>query len=437
MQHKVIFRIFRQTIVEYIASFPILLGITIWLVPVPLSIPFLVTILCLYMLGICVGSFFQKKSLLTGSLFSIALIHMLLYDGSLIQDIGLFLFSGSILIRGFQYSKTDWNVLLPVHVLWSFGVPLYFISYFIYRYTNLLEVYVPVITGSGLIFLVLLLFKSNADHLEQAILVNQDKKSISSVIRKQNYVYIVIMLVIITLLTQFGIVKTVIFTTIRTMFLAISDFFSLFESDSPAEVLVSDVPNETSFIGEEINEPSQFAQILEIVATIAVILVLILFIIFIGYRISNSFQRFIHWITAIIYRMIEIIGSKSILDTNMSTHQDEKETLFDWNRFRSKIKKQTNRFVKKRLLKQKKWEALSETEKVRYLYLQFVKKAQEEGYQVMNNETAHELLTRIDKNELLKKSTRLELDQLYNRARYSQERLIKLNKENYQQLLNK
>lgn len=437
IQSKEVFRIYRQTFVEYIGIFPILLGLTIWLVPASLDMHFLIGILLLYMLGICIGKFFQRKVLIASSIFFIAFIHMLLYNGLLIQYVGILLLSSSILFRGFQYSKTNWNLLLPVHVLWSFGVPLYFISYFIYRYTTMFEAYLPVITVSGFVFLVLLLFRSNTSHLEEATLDNNDKRSVNSVIRQQNYVYITVMLAVITLLTQFGLVKTVILTTIRMIFLMISSFFSLFESDAPVEEPEPEVASEMPFIVEEINKPSQFAQILEMIATIAAVIVLVIAVIFIVYKISNNFKKFILWVISIIHRMIEIIGGKSLFDKNTQTYQDEKETVLDWNKIRNKIKGQTSNFVKTRLLKQKKWEVLSETEKVRYLYRQFIKKAQDEGYQVMKNETAHELLTRIAQDQLLEKETRLTLDQLYSQARYSQEQIKKVNKDDFQQLLNK
>ncbi|WP_117169896.1 DUF4129 domain-containing protein [Paraliobacillus sediminis] len=439
IQRNDVFQTFPQTFIEYIGFFPILLGVTIWFVPVSLYVYFLIGILLLYMLGICIGKFFQKKVLITLSIFSIALIHMLLYDGTLIQKIGVLLLSSGILFRGIQYSRTNWNVLLPVHIMWSFGVPLYFISYFIYRYTTAFETYLPVITASGIVFLVLLLFRSNTSHLEEATLDNNDKKSVNAGIRKQNYVYITIMLAVITIFTQFGLVKTIIITTLRMMFLTISSFFGLFESDAPIEEPVQEAPSEMPFQVEEINEPSQFARILEMVATITAIVVFIVAVIFIVYKISNNFKKFIVWVISIIHRMIEIIGGKSLLDKNTQTHPDEKETLFDWNKFQNKIKGQTSKFVKLRLLKQKKWEVLSETEKIRFLYRQFVKKAQAEGYEVMKNETAHELLTRIDQDQLLEKETRLKLDQLYNQARYSQEQeqLKKVNKDDFQQLFNK
>lgn len=437
IQSKDVFRTFRQTFVEYIALFPILLGVTILLVPSSLYVLFLIGILLLYILGICIGKFFQKKILITAILFAIAFIQMLLYDGSLIQNIGVLLLCCGIIFRGFQYSRTDWKLLLPVHILWSFGVPLYFISYFIYRYAIMFETYLPLITGSGLVFLILLLFKSNSSHLEEATLIDNDKKSVNTVIRKQNYLYITIVLVMITLLTQFGLIKTVILTTIRMIFITITSFFGLFESDKPLEEPVRDAASEMPFVVENINEPSQFAGIFEIVSTITVIIVLVVAAIFIMYKISNNFKKLILWVVSILRRLIEIIGEKSLFDKNIQTYQDEKETLFDWNKLRNKIKGQTSQFVKTRFLKQKKWEVLSETEKIRYLYRQFVKKAQDEGYQVMSNETAHELLTRIDQDQLLKKETRLELDQLYNQARYSQDQIKKVNKDQYQQLLNK
>lgn len=437
IQCKIVLRIWGHTLIEYLGLFPIFLGLTVWIVPKSFQVSLLLSLLLLYIVGICIGKFIQNWLVIGTVISLLALVNALLvYNVSIIRSVVLVVLGACLLFRGLQYSRTDWKILLPIHMLWSFGITLYFFSYFIYRYTNMLEAYLPIITVSGIIYIIMLLYISNTDHLEQATFSEQAKTNINHVIRKQNRLYITVMLVFILLLTQFDVVKTMIILTIRTLFQAIYQFSRLFKSDPPIVEPTAQQAGEMFVISEEVKDPSIFAEIIEFVAMIAAIIVLLAAVIFILYKVSKNAQHLFQQLFAMIRHFIRIIGGRFIKNQDIQVYQDEKESLFDWDRWRKKVMKQTRLFIKKRLSNQKKWEVLSETDKVRYLYLQFIKKVHAQGYQVKKQETAHELLTRIENDAILTETTRLQLDHLYNQARYSEEGIIHFDLTDFQQLVN-
>ncbi|GGM19848.1 hypothetical protein GCM10011351_02140 [Paraliobacillus quinghaiensis] len=417
---------------EYLTLFPVILLLTALFVPSPLEIEWLVTVFLLYVLGLCFGriSGTKKRWIHIGFSLLCAVIVTWLFYSTIISGVALFLIGGIAAFRGIQYSYIERQLLLPIHFQWSFGVSFYFIGYFLFKYIESLAEYNTFITASGLIFLVILLFVSNADHLQQATLAKKPKNAVNKVIQKQNRLYVVVTLGAIFLLTQFGTIKSLLSFVISALLKLISD-------GSPIEEPLEQGPEEKPINSvQEIIEPSIYVEILEMVATVIAFIFLIIGIGFFLYKISKHFRYIMQQIFQIIHKLITFFGKKSPVADSSETYNDEKETLFDLSNWRKKVLNQTKTLVKRTFSREKRWEELSAVDQIRLLYRKLIIKARRNGYTFKKSETAHECLSRIDLQQAISKEKQEHLDKLYNQARYSNKKMSELSKDGFIELLN-
>lgn len=415
MRHKSLVPMILPILIEWIALFPVFM----WVNGLILSEEFegfkWFYLILFYLCGQIIGRLTKNKVIeLVGLLVvSIGLIVVLFEFQSIWQVVFLLCFVNLLLFRGTLYSNVEQNSALSLQVLWVFSLPTYFISYFFFRFTTNFNYDEQLLSWMGMAFVITLLFLSNSDHLKHAALSKHKEKQVEPTINRQNRIYIICLFLVVLLLTHFNIFWSIIQTLLRTLF---TIFSWLSPEPSLTERQVTEPRGENMLDYIEPSEPSLFFEIIEMVLkffTLVIFIGLILFaLIKFVPKVYLVSKQLLHHLIKILSKVFQKHEQETPL-----IYEDEKESLLDWKDLQQRVVQKTNQFIS-RFKRQPNWDKLSDKEKVRFLYKQFVLQSRHSGYEYSPSETAHEFIKRVGSSGPLSKEEKDQLDLLYNEARY-------------------
>ncbi|WP_204524723.1 hypothetical protein [Litchfieldia alkalitelluris] len=332
----------------------------------------------------------------------------------------LSLFYACLMYRGVMYAEYPWSKLLPIRILWTLGFSVYFISYFVYQYFNKLTPFLTTISWGAIIFVLITLFISNTEHLRQATLSKQEKPYIGRTLKAQNKVFIILTFITVILIVNFKIVQDSIFHMVRSFLMGIIWFISLFPSEQGTEDREQPPEKQPFAPISETSEPSLLSQILNWMFIVGGVIIVSITIIVLFYFILKKGKQ---WLQVCFKGIMTFLNR--VLKTNQDYEEqnqyiDEKESLIDWNRINKKLSKG---IIQNVLNQMKKKKLTTNKEKVRDIYLSFVLYQTKKGYFYKSSNTPKETLNDLKKSNKGKERELLILEDVYNRARYSEKHI--------------
>lgn len=395
-QFKHIGRTLLQGLFEYVLLFPVVLMIGIvlqqyldfpllyWLIALPIAL----------MVGIVFRSIVQNKKWWLYALMALVIglsttVFMPLNTWTtwivvIILPIMTF--------RGMLYASRPWHSLLPIAYLWAVGFIGYFVTYFIFRYVDMFSDYLYLVTSGGTLFVIGTLFVSNTERLKTSTLEKDQTPYISRTIKKQNKIII---------LFTIGVILIGNLSIVRDGFLGVIRFimgFIFSSSGEEEEITPDDSPpptGEMQLPGKEEAEAHPFFKFLEqvvIYAFYVLLVVAVLVLIFLLIKKSRvwlleKWKQFIQFLKGI---------TKRFEQEDQAPYIDEKETVFDWKRWREKQQDKAKGLFDKIFKREPGWDALSNEDKVRFIYRHVVEQKRDE-IDYADALTAKETLEQIQK----------------------------------------
>ncbi|MBO1510097.1 DUF4199 domain-containing protein [Metabacillus bambusae] len=405
---------------EFILFFPLVLLLSIYIVPRPLL--WIAHLPLLFIFGYLLRVSVQDKKRIIYLVFTLltsACSALLFYD-NVLSYLVVFMSNCVIFYRSILFAEQEAEKLFSFSKLWMFGFPIYFIAYFLYRFIDPLSPYLNIITWAGILLVVITLFASNSNSLKSSTLSKQKKPFVTSSIKQKNQAYILIFISIIAIITNFKDIQIFFYKATVAVISMILSFLSIFENDEPIDG--TPPPNEAATPVLEGGEPSTIAIILDKIIqfafySLALIVSVVLIIIVgkkFGYLLRVGFKRCLKFISQI-FHLDHREKEEGI------QYFDEKESLINLKKWGNGKKNQAKELIFHLLSRKPKWEDLSDREKVRYVYRQLVENKVKDGFIFKESHTPFEIISEINKkrnqNELI---TLLES---YGKARYGKQDL--------------
>ncbi|MDX8044632.1 hypothetical protein SH601_01415 [Gracilibacillus sp. S3-1-1] len=399
--------------VEFIGFFPVLMLVGVLFFHEPVQYLWFVCLFLLFVCGYTVRQLLQNRWFVIGMMAVIAIVlHIVM--APTIWAILLGVIVGFVVnYRGIQHAENDWHAIFPIRFFWMLCMPLYFVFYLIFRYTSSLSDFQHWISVAGFIFIAILLFMTNQDHLQKESLA-KGKKRIGPEITKLNRVYLVIMLLIVFALTNFQVVQSALFHGLRSIIQSFVWFVSLFGGGEEVVVEEPSQSMERPMLPSEETDPSWIREWVETITyVIGGILVVLTVLLFVA-MLFKKFRRFvIRAVRALWQTMQQVFGKTSDQETH-TDYQDEKESLMDWKKWRKENREKLYSVVQRVTRRKPKFNQLSSEERVRFLYNKLASELREMD-KWHPSLTAHEVLYLTENREKLK-----QLEKWYDDIRYGQ-----------------
>jgi hypothetical protein len=407
-------------ICEFILIFPLVLLLGIYIVPRPLL--WIAHLPILFIFGYLLRVFVQDKKRMIYLVFTIltsACSALLFYD-NVLSYLVVFMSNCVIFYRSIQFAEREAEKLFSFSKLWMFGFPIYFIAYFLYRFIDPLSAYLNIITWAGILLVVITLFTSNSNSLKSSTLSKQKKPFVTGSIKQKNRAYILIFISIVAIITNFKDIQIFFYKATVAVISMILSFLSIFENDEPIDG--SPPPNKAATPVLEGGEPSTIAVILDKIIQFAfyslALIVSVVLIIFVGKKLGYLLKIGFKWCLKFISKIFHLDHREH---EEGIQYFDEKESLINIKKWSNGKKNQAKELIFHLFNRKPKWEDLSDSEKVRYVYRQLVENNIKQGLIFKVSRTPYEIISDINKkrnqNELI---TLLES---YGKARYGKQEL--------------
>ncbi|WP_170287552.1 DUF4129 domain-containing protein [Aquibacillus halophilus] len=423
-----------QVMVEFLTVFPILLLIAIYTVPSSSMFYWFICLSLLPLIGMIFRFYFTNKKqwyyVSFISLFSLVL--PILFGSGTVSASIFYLLTFVFLYRGLLYVEQEWDELFLPTYMWVVGLPIYFSGYFLYLNVNKLTVYSGLILWSGIILIVLTLFITNHRRLMEADLSNSHKTTINRAVQRHNRIFIILTLCLALFITNFKVFQDFLYSVTSNIFRSLFWVLSLLDGGESNGEQPS--PNEMQFfpsVGE--NEQSLLAVWFERIFLFIVSVLLILAIIMLVIYLINKLNRNI---TAVFSKVFQFLNRLLRINNQEAIEQeyvDEKEVTFDWDDVLKHTKNRASELLFNRLKRRASWDNLTNTDKVRYLYRQFINNQINNGYSVHPYHTPREILEEINKQAPIKKEVLSQLQESYEQARYGR---VQVSDEKVKDLIN-
>ncbi|MFD2655542.1 DUF4129 domain-containing protein [Gracilibacillus thailandensis] len=399
-------------VIEFIGFFPVFLIIGILVFAEPDLYYWFLSLLLLFTVSYFVRCWLNNRGKV---LISAAVITMII-SWSVSPTIWAFipglLFSLVISYRGIQHAENEWQDILPSRIFWAVSMPVYFVGYLVFINIDSLEGYQHWISYPGFLFIIIMLFITNQEHLHKESLAKDKQKKMAPEIIKLNRVYLIITLLVVFAITNFQVVQSALYHGVRSIIQSIMWLASLSENDNEIIEEPQQANEMPAFPTAEEQEPSRFAELMDALTYImGLVLVAILILLFIAI-LFKKFRRLLIRAILSLWRMIQqVFGKKHVAET-ATDYQDEKENLFDWKKWRKENQEKITEAFRQITKRKPKFERLTNEEKVRFLYRRIARdvKKQEKWRESL---TAHEVLALTEKNQQLEL-----LETLYDNVRY-------------------
>src|SRR5690625_2243374 len=203
LSKNILIKIF-QGMFEYLLLFPVLIMIGINVLDDGQLWNWLLCLFALFIVGVIFRSIFLKQKWWLFILFSIIVggMFIFIFADHLLFIIILSLILFVVVYRGMMYVGQRWEAILPLSFLWLGSLGIYFVGYFVFRFVESLNPYLNYITISGIVLIVMIMFVSNRDHLKNTTLSKDKTPFISSSIKRQNHIFLLMTILIIMLITK-------------------------------------------------------------------------------------------------------------------------------------------------------------------------------------------------------------------------------------------
>ncbi|SHM96104.1 hypothetical protein [Gracilibacillus kekensis] len=397
-------------VVEFIGFFPVFLLVAVLFFDTPDRYFWYIALLALF-----VACYFVR--LLIKNRWNVLVIAIVLtiFTNMLVMTSVWSLIPGILIgfvvsFRGIQHAENEWEDILPSRIFWAVSMPIYFVGYILFINLDTLAAYQSQISYVGFLFIIIMLFITNQEHLQKESLASGKKKKIGGEITRLNRIYLVLTLFLVFAITNFQVVQAAVYNGVRSMIESVMWFASLFGNDSEP---IQDEPqaNEMPAFPQAESEPSKFAgwtdQIMYIIGIVMAICLVLLFLALLFKKSRDLLKRIVRSLWAIIKN---ITGKRDLAET--TDYQDEKENLFDWRKWRKENQEKIGEAFRRITKSKPKFEQMTKEEKVRFLYrlVALDLKKQEKWRASL---TAHEVLALNEKDQLLKR-----LENMYDDIRY-------------------
>ncbi|GGE40251.1 hypothetical protein GCM10011391_18780 [Pullulanibacillus camelliae] len=407
-----------EGIIEGLVVLPILLLISIYLLPNTLHIIWMASLLVLFIAGVIVRARVKNKKRGVYLLLSVLIgsIGTLSFLSSLLITLVIEILAIGVVYRGIIHAEREWEESLPLIILWG-SLPIYFVGYFLFGAFNALMPYQSLLTWLGIMTLVIVLFVNNHRQLMAAALSNQKRPFLSRAVLWQNRGYIVILLLIILLVINYRLFPYL-FSKLASLFsYIIQVVLAIFPHRSKSTINQPSTAQVPPFLKIEARHPSIGGEVLEkIMMGLAYVFLCaaVLFLIFIIYKklkpaITRYFQKLLLYMNQLFQQLED--------QSQALGYQEEREMLFqDWrHETKEKLKRGLSQWQRTQ-----RWEDLqTNQERIRFLFRQLLFKEMKQGYIYQSHHTPRETLDKI-KKQYPGQSIELEsLEKLYEKARYS------------------
>ncbi|SER81437.1 hypothetical protein SAMN04487944_110138 [Gracilibacillus ureilyticus] len=411
---RTILSTFLHGIIEFLAFFPILLLITV--LTVNETVYYLLSGMYLLFVLLAITRLLIKQrpvvlviALIVTSLFTVVIGENLLsYNASFIL-----VFVASY--RGVQYTESNWEELLPTRILWAIGLPCYFVGYLLFSYIDSLTDFRGVLSGVGTIFLIVMLFVTNKEHLQKESLNKGKKHRTSQEMKRMNYFYLTATILVVFLLTNFQVIQSFLYHSVRTVLQAFVSFIELFSSDEPPMEEPPQQSTQPMLPTDEVSEPSRFAEIMEQIGIVIGIILVILAVLVMLSLIFKKVRNLVKKTILFIWNALKQVFTSSRSEETDSEYTDEKENLFDWKNWRKEKQEEIKARLQTIFGRRVKYEQLSSEEKVRFLFREISRELRKQD-KWKPSMTAHEVLNISEKEYQ-------ELQQMYDHVRYGEDTL--------------
>ncbi|MFA9557055.1 hypothetical protein ACERII_07115 [Evansella sp. AB-rgal1] len=408
-------------LLEYLCLFPLIFMIGIFSMESQLFV--LITVLpVMFLIGICLRVFIKNSKkwvYVLFNLFSSAIVAYLLIDGIIATSI-FFLFAIFMVIRGINYVENSWETVFPVSYLWI-SLLSYFIIFFFFRNSEILQPYSDYITWTGLLTVVFTLFVSNSRQLKSATLTEKKNGLINKTMTWHNRIFIGLTVIFIIIIANYRYVQEIIDQLKEAIRNILIWFVQLFENEPP-ENITSIEPAEIvppDFM-EEPGDPSIIAVILERIFSVILIILLVAGSIILLYIFFKKIRGWLRALRIWLGKMLNLFNSEK--EEDLLAYVDEKESAFDWKQFRHGYEERLKDWFTETFKREPKWKDLkSNAERARFLYRHYILKQMKKGYKFRESNTPMETMKELDKKD--ERNTMLATT--YAKARYSKEQIEK------------
>lgn len=419
---KSIFIKISQGIFEYLLLFPVFLIIGINIIDDSQLSIWLFCLFALFSLGAVFRSLFYKGKWWLFSFFAVVVgvSSSFFFAEDLLFIIAMSVIHTLIVYRGMMYVSQTWQDVLPLSFLWIGGLGTYFVGYFIFRFVESLNPYSNYITIFGIILIVMIMFASNSDHLKNTTLSKEKKPFVSKAIKNQNRIFLMITILIIALITNGQMIRDGLWNAFRAVIRWLIEFLSGSGEKEIIEEAPPQAPMEPVFPFEEPKEPSMIAKFLEIITmyimyivlAFAVVFILLLFIKKTRMWMMKSFRQIIQFLKQIVSQITERDES--------TQYVEEKESVFDWQEWKDEQQLKAKGIIKNVFKRKPSWNALSNQQKVRFVFKNFLLKEIDVA-EYRDNVTPREILEKIKSTAHVDDRQLEQLRKAYEQTRYGEQ----------------
>ncbi|GGF90284.1 DUF4129 domain-containing protein [Paenibacillus abyssi] len=396
--------------VELLMFLPAVLVILVYVIVEPVKWLWLGSLPLLYGIGYAGNVFFGLNRYIKILLFAAPLAFgyvYLLFD-SLMSWILLGVMSMIALQRGVKMNGTVWRQQFGLQN-YIIGLVVYFATSVILRLVDGFEPYLPLLTWFGIAALSVTLYVLNTHNIYQETFSNVAAPAVSSSVWWHNRLQIVMLLAIALVITLFQKIEQGLLwlrDRIRAWLQGIGSEPEELVQPSAQEQLPPQLPQ------MEPAEPSKFMIWLEKIGMVLVYLFLAALALVLLYQIGKRapvlFMK--------LYRVITRLFNKETEQQSKEGFVDEVETLFELKGWKERL---ADKLGQRRMKARSQWsDNLSNEEKVRYLYRQWLTRLIKNGYKRKTYHTPKETMREIERSNKQYQSTSGEFLSLYEQARY-------------------
>lgn len=363
-----------QGIFEYLLLLPFFFIFGILLMRESQLWSWLISLFGLFIIGLLFRMTFFKQKWWLFSLVSIVIgvSSAFVFDDRMWFVIILAMIHVIIVYRGMMYSSQTWEDLLPLSFLWVGSLGIYFVSYFIFRFAEILNPYLDYITMFGAILIVMVMFASNSDHLKRTTLSKKEKPFVSQTIKKHNRVFLTITIGLIALIANGKQIREGLWNGFRAVVKWLLDLISSGKTEEMIEEPAPAPSMDPALPFDEPKEPSAIAKLLEVITMYMVYFLLVIGVIILILLLIKKTRRWIiNGFRLIIQFLKNIVSQMTELDESVQ-YVEEKESIFDWQEWKEEQQSRASGLIRNIFKRKPSWHALTNQQKVRYVFRNFV-----------------------------------------------------------------
>lgn len=200
---------------------------------------------------------------------------------------------------------------------------------------------------------------------------------------------------------------------------------NIIESDLPS--MVPELP-----FGEE-KEPFAFLKWLETIMIYTMYVILFIFALLLLLLLIKKTRVWLIKVIASCIQLFKRLGNRPVDDANTRAYVDERENIFRWKDWNKERQEQVKAFIGKVIRREPSWKSLSNEEKVRYTYRQYLL---QQSVDISPSYTVREILAELKSSELVDPKRVDILRKAYEQTRYGDQNITDEQVEEIYQLLN-